>query len=114
MFLKIEVFQPLKEYWKEAVQAWKTENDTRVFPKQDFASVFQKTLEKIDVNTLKNGFRTCDLFPFDRNEVDLKKLVTKSDEDDTLDKSLTSETSDNMFPRVSLEFFEKKKIGPTK
>ncbi|VEN39721.1 unnamed protein product, partial [Callosobruchus maculatus] len=92
----VSVFRPLKHEWKKTIRKWqsKPENTNAVVNKFNFCSVFQETLMTANmVDSIKNGFRRCGLFPLDPNNVDYTKCVKN-----TLEKQIHKENSN----RVSL------------
>nr|CAI5855141.1 unnamed protein product [Callosobruchus analis] len=83
----VSVFKPLKHEWKKTVRKWqsKPENTNAVVTKINFCSIFQEALEAINmVDCIKNGFRSCGLFPFEPNNIDYTKCVKNTLEKQTL------------------------------
>lgn len=72
----VALFKLLKEYWRQAVRTWYTQNEERTLTKADFAPVFEKALSNPNIPThIRNGFRRCGLFPHDPEAVDYTKCV---------------------------------------
>nr|CAI5820099.1 unnamed protein product [Callosobruchus analis] len=83
----VSVFKPLKHEWKKTVRKWqsKPENTNAVVIKINFCSIFEEALEAINmVGCIKNGFRSCGLFPFEPNNIDYTKCVKNTLEKQTL------------------------------
>lgn len=72
----VAVFKPLKEYWRQEVREWQTENENKVVTKADFCPIFHKVLQHPNMCTnMKNGFKACGLYPFNPGTVNYKKCV---------------------------------------
>lgn len=72
----VAVFKPLKEYWRQAVRSWQSENEDKTLTKVYFASVFKRALENPKISEhIKNGFRRCGLYPCDMEAVDYSKCI---------------------------------------
>lgn len=61
----LAAFHPLKEGWKRGVFEWRKKNSiTTAVTKKDFAPILEKVInETINPDILKNGFKTCGLYP---------------------------------------------------
>lgn len=74
----VSVFKPLKTEWKKTVREWQMEpeNNNKIVSKSTFPTLLEMVLTKMDlVDTIKNGFRKCGLYPFNPDNVDYKKCV---------------------------------------
>nr|CAI5818621.1 unnamed protein product [Callosobruchus analis]CAI5818750.1 unnamed protein product [Callosobruchus analis] len=81
----VSVFKPLKHEWKKRKWQSKPENTNAVVTKINFCSIFQEALEAINmVDCIKNGFRSCGLFPFEPNNIEYTKCVKNTLEKQTL------------------------------
>lgn len=92
--LDVAVFHPMKVSWLKAVEKYRYENHEVRLSKENFATVLQATIADMDLTTtIKNGFRTCGLFPFSPDAVNYAKLKTfrKDESDDERTKKPTEE-----------------------
>lgn len=80
----------MKGYWKEEVQTWKVDNDQCSLPKTQFASVFEKSLKRVDISVIVNGFRKCGLYAFDQNALEYRKLIANEIDDDEEESSVVN------------------------
>ena len=79
----VSVFKPLKSHWKDTIVKWqaKPENINSCLSKITFAPLLAETLENSDLReSIKNGFRTCGLYPFDPDKIDYIKCVQNTRE----------------------------------
>ncbi|XP_044757482.1 CENP-B homolog protein 2-like [Coccinella septempunctata] len=71
----VSVFRPMKEYWRQYVREWQSEQN-KVVTKSEFCPILKKVLEHSSMHTnIKNGFRACGLYPFDPEAPDYSKCV---------------------------------------
>lgn len=76
--LDVAVFHPLKNTWRNQVQRWRVDNNGERLRREDFAKQVDKCIsEAVTVNIIKNGFRSCGLYPFNPDNIDYSKLLTE-------------------------------------
>lgn len=74
--LDVAQFHPLKEAYRKEVKLWKAEFGS--FKKDNFSKVLMKAINTLDIKKIiKNGFRSCGLYPFNANAVDYNILNKK-------------------------------------
>lgn len=90
--LDVAFFHPLKEAYKRTLRNWRIEKGVINFQKSMFPEVLQLTLNSQDFSqTLKNGFSTCGLFPFNSEAPNYNILGKKKKKN--FNASLTKESS---------------------
>lgn len=68
--LDVSLFFPLKQRWKTLIRNWRIENDGRDVQKHQVPSFLAKIIGEENFSTaIKNGFKSCGLYPFDANAV---------------------------------------------
>ena len=66
--LDTSVFHPLEELYAKPLREWRIDNNIIDMSKEMFSKVLKLTLDKIDLSeSIRNGFRSCGLHPFDPN-----------------------------------------------
>ena len=66
--LDVSCYAPFKAYYSDAVDSWNKQNPGRVFSIYEVATCVGIAHEKaMTPATIKNGFRKCGIYPFDRN-----------------------------------------------
>lgn len=74
--LDVAVFQPIKSVWKDMVHKWKLNNDGKKINRENFMPLLEKCLlTTIDKSTVANGFKSCGLYPFNKNSIDYSQLI---------------------------------------
>lgn len=74
--MDVAVFRPLKAAWKNSIEVFKSENNLVTIKKEHVGIILKKAVDSMDFgDTITNGFRTCGLFPFTINGINLGKLV---------------------------------------
>ena len=74
--LDVALFFPLKQKWKGFVKNWRIQNEGREVQKYHVPLLLSRIIRHEDfTNTLKNGFKTCGLYPFDENTVNYTKCI---------------------------------------
>lgn len=111
----VSVFRPVKANWKDTIKEWQSrpENVNTVLTKTTFAPLLERTLTAPSLpETIRNGFRTCGLYPCNPDAVDYSKCVQNTIE--LLDKSQTS-TSDHQPDLQDIQSAEKviRSIAPS-
>lgn len=71
--MDVAVLKPLERIWKKEVYDWKQLGKFRI---EHFCPLLHKSLQQLDPNSFKNGFKKWGLSPFDANNVDYSKCVT--------------------------------------
>ncbi|XP_031358776.1 uncharacterized protein LOC116182378 [Photinus pyralis] len=74
----VSLFFPLKCKWKNVVSEWKKSNNNKIVNKATFPILLEKSVQQISLETVKNGFRKCGLYPFDVEAVDFSKCMRDS------------------------------------
>ncbi|XP_050502477.1 uncharacterized protein LOC126881871 [Diabrotica virgifera virgifera] len=73
----VSIFKPLKTGWQTIVRTWKFENFPKDVTKYTFATILSTVFKKYATeSTIRNGFRKCGLFPFEKSNVDYTKCVS--------------------------------------
>lgn len=72
--LDVAFFRPLKIAWRKVLSDWKAKQlrGGGTIPKEEFPGLLKKVEERVGFNSsinLKQGFRTCGIFPHDPNVV---------------------------------------------
>lgn len=74
--LDVAVFKPVKQEWRNTVHEFRIKNEQHKIRRTDFPGLVKKCFDKtLKTETIKSGFRSCGIFPFDPNNVDFKKLL---------------------------------------
>lgn len=72
----VAAFRPIKEGWREGVLDWRREHPNLDLKKDTFCPVLEKVLSKhVKVETLRNGFRACGLFPWNPDAINYSKCL---------------------------------------
>lgn len=71
----VAIFRAVKYKWREAVQLYKQETQVSL-TKATFAPLFKKAFDQLSVDTVKNGFRKCGLYPFNPDAVDYDRCIS--------------------------------------
>ena len=103
--LDVSLFAPLKRNWVKFVKTWRVDHDGLDIKKFDVPAALSTIIKEKDFSkTIKAGFKSCGLFPFDPEGVNYKKCV-KQKETLTLDET-TDSTEEPLTKKKSLEYFE--------
>ena len=87
----VAVFKPLKDAWRSLLKQWRFQNLSQNFTFNNFGQMRKKAMETgIKTNSIKNGFRACELYPFDPDHVDFTKYLNKIPPSSTYTDSETS------------------------
>lgn len=73
----VSAFKPLKCLWKKAVLNWRRENSAAALTKDKFGYILESALTHLKPQVVRNGFRACGLYPWDKNAVDYSKCLGK-------------------------------------
>lgn len=107
--LDVAVFFPLTKKWKSLVRNCRIKNEGGDLQKHDVPALLSELIQSKDfIETIRNGFRTCGLYPFDENAVNYSKCVqesVQSNEASQLAKEGSEVSSRHMSHR---EYIEKK------
>ncbi|CRK91164.1 CLUMA_CG004849, isoform A [Clunio marinus] len=87
-------FKPLKLYWREELRNLSVQNTTQCVSKSDFASVFLRAFNRLGSEIIKNAFRTCGIFPFNKEAPDYLKCLGKVAHNDESGISLEDNSED--------------------
>lgn len=108
--MDVSVFHPLKNSWKTGVQQYKIDNDGGKIKKENFGPLLKKVIDQaITPSMIKNGFKTCGLFPFDQNGIPYDKFFKNRDRP----QSVNEQQKIYQTTKKEVNFFEYK-IGPEK
>lgn len=76
--LDVAVFFPLKSKWKTHVRKWLMEHESERVSKQNMAEILADVIkESLTETMIRNGFRACGIFPFNPDNVNYSKCITK-------------------------------------
>jgi hypothetical protein len=84
----VAIFKPLKCCWTRLIRKWRSENEGKTFTLKELGPSLSKIMndEFVSIDTIKNGFRACGLFPFNSQAIDYSKcLMASSNEPDVTD-----------------------------
>lgn len=74
--LDVAFFRPFKSSWLQNCMEFCRKNNLFGLKKYQFLDVLKYTLKNMEIEqTLKNGFRTCGLYPFDENAINYEKVT---------------------------------------
>ncbi|KAI5646769.1 DDE superfamily endonuclease domain-containing protein [Phthorimaea operculella] len=72
------VFRPVKDTWRATVREFMVKNNYTKLKRTDFAPEVQKCFDRcLKPETIKSGFECCGLYPFDPNNINYVKLLSK-------------------------------------
>jgi DDE superfamily endonuclease/Tc5 transposase DNA-binding domain len=71
-------FKPLKNEWRKAVSDWRLSHPYTTLNKISFAEVLAITIQKLDCESVKSGYRSTGLYPFDENAVHYERLTASN------------------------------------
>ena len=93
--LDVSVFAPMKSTWRKELESWHKESRVMGLPKEHFPLILKRMynacLDKFP-EKLENGFRTCGLYPLNRNEIlrRLPKTIFNALADQSMNETLIS------------------------
>ena len=93
--LDVSVFAPIKSTWRKELENWQQESRVVSLPKEHFPlhlkRMYNACLDTFPKN-LENGFRTCGLYPLNRNEVlrELRKTISNVQADQSMNETFVS------------------------
>lgn len=93
----IVVFKPIKAQWDETVFEWKTNagNINCVVEKSNFCQLLKYCLEMAPLaDSVRNGLKSCGLFPFNPDAVDYSKCICKPKNTKKYDLEVSQEEID--------------------
>lgn len=74
--------------WRSVVHDFLIKNNYAKLKRTDFAPEVQKCFDKsLKPETIKNGFKCCGIYPFNANNIDYSKLLTKQNQNADADHS---------------------------
>lgn len=76
--MDVAVFRPLKGFWKKSVRQWHIDNNGLRLRKENFGPVFERALNNVTPETIKNGFRASGLCPFQVGNVTFNKMSSRA------------------------------------
>jgi hypothetical protein len=72
----VAAFKPLKSVWSRLVEEWKEEHLGCLLSTRDVAPILKEAVKIYeDTSIVKNGFRACGLYPFDKNAIRYEKCL---------------------------------------
>ena len=75
----VSAFKPIKNGWKKAVLVYQRNNPNKGITKENFASILQTVIDKsLSAETIQNGFRSCGLYPWNKDAIDFTKCLGKN------------------------------------
>ncbi|XP_060808094.1 uncharacterized protein LOC132903545 [Amyelois transitella] len=76
--LDVAVFRPVKGTWRDIVREFRVNNNYGKLKRTDFSREVQKCFDRsLKPETIKSGFKCCGLYPFDKQNIDYDKLLSK-------------------------------------
>ena len=70
----VSCFKSLKSKWKKEVNSNRSRILHNSISKPQFAGIFMQAFKCLDPQTIRNGFRRCGLYPFDKEALDFSKM----------------------------------------
>ena len=68
--LDVAVFESAKHVWENILEKWREETNSKgSIPKNQFPNLLKHLCDNLPAANLVSGFRSCGIFPTDRNEV---------------------------------------------
>ncbi|XP_063369793.1 uncharacterized protein LOC134658117 [Cydia amplana] len=109
--LDVAVFRSVKRAWRNIVRDFRALNDYTKLKRTDFALEVEKCFNvSLKVESIKNGFRCCGLYPFNPDNIDYTKLLStkpkSADGTSTEDASSSERTSNDTNNRQFSQQFE--------
>lgn len=75
----VAAFKPLKTCWNNKVLEWRRCNPMGSLTKEKFAPLlFEVIGDSISAETIKSGFKSCGLYPFDKQAIKISKCLGRS------------------------------------
>ncbi|XP_017885313.1 uncharacterized protein LOC108628111 [Ceratina calcarata] len=71
----VAIFRPMKYKWRDVVELYQQETQA-LLTKATFAPLFKKAFDRLSVDTIKNGFRKCGLYPFNADAIDYDRCIS--------------------------------------
>ena len=71
-------FKPLKNEWRKTVSAWRLTHPFSILNKINFAEVLSVAIRNLDVDSVKAGYESTGLYPFDENAVHYDSLTASN------------------------------------
>lgn len=107
--LDVAVFKTLKAGWKERISEWRLANNNPDLKRHQFAPLLDEVLKnRITSQILKNGFRKCGLYPWNKDAVDYAKISTERENFDPTYGTIAKEYCETRQDTISfLKMFEK-------
>lgn len=110
--LDVSVFHPLKQSWKKTVDKWRLDNAPQRVRKENFAPLLKEAVDSINLaEIVKNGFKTCGLWPFSADAVNYnilnKNKKQKEVPEEQIEHSINEINSYEEDCKKHLKFFEK-------
>ena len=89
----VAAFRPIKAAWKKELRDWYTKNNyQKSLTKETFAQLLKAVIDSCSKKeTLINGFRVSGLWPFEPNNVDFSKCITRVNQPDDTSTPVANE-----------------------
>lgn len=72
----VSVFRPIKVSWKKTVSDWLKRTGARSVTRANFAPLIENAFQAANEDVLKNGFKKCGIYPFDKESIDYTKCLS--------------------------------------
>lgn len=96
--LDVAVFRPIEETWRDIVQEFTVRHNYAKLTRTDFSAEVQSCFERsLKSETVKSGFEYCGLYPFQQQNIDYQKLLSKGKKRKGKDSSY-SRDGENLLP----------------
>lgn len=82
----VAIFRSLKSHWTELIRQKKFKDVDKTVTKQEFSLLFLQAFDQITDETIKSGFQTTGIFPWDSNAIDFSKCLGKKKNEENLVK----------------------------
>ena len=112
--LDVAIFHPLKNSYRQVLRKWRVDNNVIDFKTAMFAPVLKMALDSHDLTeSIKNGFRSCGLYPFNADSVRYNILSKKIKEQTAVMQSVSTSNVQNSDSRYSglMNVFERDVIS---
>lgn len=76
--LDVAVFRPVKRTWRDIERDFRVEHNNGKLKRTDFCTEVQKCFDRsLNPETIMSGFKCCGLYPFDEQNINYDKLLSK-------------------------------------
>lgn len=101
----VAAFKPIKTLWKKSLMDWRRSNPTAIVTMDKMAPILEKTIHNLSSldNIIKNGFKTCGIYPWNSNSIDYSKCIGAKKDTPSVDAAVHL----NSTATLSFEAFQK-------